>query len=127
MLREAFAIIGCTMALVCGLASVAHAETPIGYAPCTSGHTVACTPSLTSGRVASPTWLRLAVRDSMHVLPARASDMHAYGTHGRALRQFVNRDGYSWRDRHGRTVAGYVRVDRTFYVFRACILAGWEG
>lgn len=129
MLREAFAAIGISLALVFGLASMAHAATPIGYAPCANGATVRCTPSLTSGRVAAPSWLRSAQRGAIAILPQRVTDMHAYGTHGRALQQYATpkSGGYAWRDSAGRTVAGYVRVDRTFYVYRACILAGWEG
>ena len=129
MLRQAFAIIGCTMALVMGLASLAHAATPFGYAPCVSGATVRCTPSLTSGRVDAPQWLRVAHAGTTAILPARISDMHVYGVHGRALQQYLTprSGGYAWRDRQGRTVAGYVAIDRTFYVYRASLLAGWEG
>jgi len=126
MIREAFAAIGCSMAIACALASLAHADTPIGYAPCVGGATVHCTPSLTSGRVAAPDWLRVAQRGSIAVVPTRVTDLHVYGVHGRALRQYTSRSGYAWRDRQGRLVAGYVRVDRTFYVYRSALLAGWE-
>jgi hypothetical protein len=88
-----------------------------------------CIPALTD--VQTPDWIRAVVggREAVVHMPARVTDMHAYGPRGRALVQTFSRRANAYvftTPRRGRLVAAYDRTNGDWYVYRTAILAGWE-
>lgn len=128
-MRIAFSVIGCTLALVLGIACAAQSafgSAPIGYPPCP--HAAPCTPALTDLPHA-PDYLRAMTAQSAPQRMGHAfTDLHAYGPHGHALVQRYNAraDAYTFRMRSGRLLAAYDRANRTWYAYGLVVVVGWR-
>ncbi len=123
MLRSAFAVIGCTLALVLGLACAA--QSAFGSPPI--GRTAPALTTLTD----APDYLRaMTAHTAPQYMPRAFTDLHAYGYRGQALVQRYNRsaDAYTFRARGSkRLLAAYDRANRTWYAYGLVIVAGWKG